>query len=94
MALSMTGVNETFNSAEPVTLSKQADAWKVLFNSHETFADIALYNTKGALVSSKHLSSPRLGQEETVSLSGLEPGVYLFSVTTTSSKMTRKLIVR
>lgn len=88
------GINETLNTEQPVTLQKEADAWRVLFNNDESFAALSLYSLDGTLVSTRRIESPRRAQEEVVSLAGLTPGVYLFQVKTTSANLTRKLVVR
>lgn len=88
------GINQTLNTEAPVTLQKGSDAWKVLFNNDESYADIRLYSLNGALVQSLHADAPRRGEERVVSLAGLQPGVYLFRVQTTAGSLTRKLVVR
>lgn len=89
-----TGINETLNTSQPITLSKGADAWKVLFNNDESFARLALYTPAGALVKSNTLASPRRGEEHEVSFAGLTPGVYLLQIATTASTTTKKVIVK
>ena len=89
-----TGINETLNTEAPVTLQKGDDAWRVLFNNDESFAQVSLYTTAGALVKSDRLSSPRRGEEHVVSFGGLTPGVYLLKVATTASSLTRKVLVK
>lgn len=88
------GINETLNTEQPVTLQKDADAWRVLFNNDESFAALSLYSLDGTLVRTRRIEAPRRAQEEAVSLAGLTPGVYLFQVKTTSANLTRKLVVR
>lgn len=89
-----TGINETLNTATPITLQKDADAWRVLFNSDETFASIDLYNTAGVRVKSERLNAPRRGEDHVVSFDGLTPGVYVIKVATTASNLTRKVVVK
>ena len=87
------GINDMLNSEEPVTLNKEADAWKVLFNNVESYADVTLYTLGGACVSRRHIEKPRRGEETQVDLTGLTPGVYLLNVSTTASSLTRKVVV-
>lgn len=87
------GINDMLNSEEPVTLNKEADAWKVLFNNDESYADVTLYTLGGACVSRRHIEKPRRGEETQVNLTGLTPGVYLLNVSTTASSLTRKVVV-
>lgn len=89
-----TGINEMLNSETPVTLSKGLDEWKVLFNNDESYATVSLYSTNGQLVSTRTLNNVRRGDETVVSLDGLAPGVYLMSINTTASHMTRKVMVK
>lgn len=88
------GINETRNTEAPITLNKTNDAWKVLFNNDETYADITLYSLKGETVKRIRVESPHRGQECEVSLNGLTPGVYLFKASTTASNLTRKVVVK
>lgn len=88
------GINETLNTTAPITLQKDADAWKILFNNDETFANVALYSLNGACVMQQQLSAPRRGEEVKIDLTTMQPGVYLFKVQTTASTMTRKVVVK
>ncbi len=85
---------EKLNTAAPVTLWKGADAWRVLFNNDESFADITLHDASGKLVVARHIAAPKTGQEETLNLSGMAPGVYVLRIGTTASSLTRKLVVK
>ncbi len=88
------GINDVLNSESPVTLSKNHNEWKILFNNDESYADIALYAADGALVQAQQLTSPRRGDETVVSLAGLTPGVYVIRINTTLGAMTRKVMVK
>jgi subtilisin family serine protease len=88
------GVNDVFNSETPITLLKQADEWRVLFGSNESYADLAVYTTSGRQVLSQHIKDIRRGDEATVSLSGLAPGVYVIKINTTANSTTRKVVVK
>lgn len=89
-----TAINQTYNTAAPITLQKDEDNWKVLFNNDESYADLSVVAMNGQVINSRHITSPRHGDEEVVSLQGLAPGVYLFQVKTTASTLTRKMIVK
>lgn len=89
-----TGINETFNTSTPITLQKGDNAWKVLFNNDESYADIRIVAANGQVVSTKHITAPMHGDEHVVSLEGLTPGVYVFQVQTTASNVTRKMVVK
>lgn len=89
-----TGINETFNTTAPITLQKDDNAWKVLFNNDESYADIRIIAANGQVVSTKHIAAPMHGDEHVVSLAGLTPGVYVFQVQTTASNLTRKMVVK
>lgn len=95
LALKMaeTGISEVHNSEEPVTLQKNNDAWRILFNNNESYAHIALYSTGGQLLASRSVDQPRKGDEEVVSLTGLHPGVYFIRIQTTRGALTRKVML-
>lgn len=95
LALANTGIHAaSLNSEAPVTLLKGADAWRILFNSDESFADIALYTVSGQRVSSRHLEGVRRGAETNLSLAGLAPGAYVISIRTTAATYSRKVLVK
>lgn len=91
---SESAVHSVHGSEAPVTLMKGADAWRILFNSNETTAQINLYTAGGQMLSSRHLDAPRQGQELTVDLGGLQSGVYLISITTPKAQLTRRVMVK
>lgn len=96
-ALSManaSGINETLNTAEPVSIDKSADRWRILFNNDESYARFSIYDMNGRLVSSTYADTPRRGSEHVMNFDGLAPGVYLIKVSTTASSTTRKVVVR
>lgn len=90
------GINETMNSSAPVTLQRDANAWKLLFNDDESFARIQIVAANGQVVSNNLLQSPRRGEEHVFRFKelGLTPGVYVFSVATTSQAISRKMVVK
>lgn len=81
------------NTAEPVTLRKSADAWKILFNSNERFAEVSLYTTDGKLVSKQSYGQLRQGEERILNLQGQPGGVYVVRIHTAGANLTRKLLV-
>ncbi len=89
-----TGINEMLNSEAPVTLSMGPSEWRVLFNNDESYADISFYSANGRQVGRDYLRNVRRGDERTIDLGQFTPGVYLMCITTTSSTMTRKVVVR
>ena len=89
-----TAINETMNTAAPVTLQKGDDCWKVLFNNDESYADIQVVSLNGQTIKHDHISTPRHGQEHIVSLQGMTPGVYIFRINTTAGNLTRKVVVK
>ena len=89
-----TAINQTYNTSAPVTLQKDDDSWKVLFNNDESYANLRIVSASGQMVKSYHITAPRHGDEQVVDLQGLTPGVYLFQVSTTASNLTRKMIVK
>lgn len=92
--LMRTAINETYNTAAPITMQKDDDSWKVLFNNDESYADLRIVSMNGQVVESRHITAPRHGDEQVISLQGMAPGVYLFQVSTTASNLTRKMVVK
>lgn len=89
-----TAINETYNTPTPVSISKGGDAWKILFNNDESFADIKVIATNGQVVKSQHIASPHHGSEYVINLSDLSSGVYLLHISTTASTATKKIVVK
>lgn len=89
-----TGVNDVFNSESPVTLLKQADQWRILFGSGESWADISVFNTSGARVMNDYREQIHRGEEIVLPLTGLTPGVYVIKIQTTAHTTTRKIVVK
>lgn len=89
-----TAINETLNTDAPVSFNKGTDAWKILFNNDETYADIKLVSLNGQVVKNHHIASPRHGEECVLNLNELTAGVYLLHVKTTASSTTKKIVVR
>lgn len=88
------GVNQTLNSVAPVTLQKGNDAWKVLFNNDESYANVRVIAANGQVAYAQHVVAPQHGDELVVNTQTLAPGVYVFQVSTTASTVTRKMIVK
>lgn len=87
------GIDPTMSNAHPVTLSKAADGWRILFNTTETRAEIKLTALDGTIVSNRILTGVRPGDETVVSTAGLRPGVYVVSIVTSQAAQSHKLIV-
>lgn len=92
--LMRTAINETYNTTTPITMQKDDDSWKVLFNNDESYADLRIVSMNGQVVESRHITAPRHGDEQVISLQGMAPGVYLFQVSTTANNLTRKMVVK
>ena len=92
--LMRTAINETYNTTTPITMQKDDDCWKVLFNNDESYADLRIVSMNGQVVESRHITAPRHGDEQVISLQGMAPGVYLFQVSTTANNLTRKMVVK
>ena len=92
--LMRTAINETYNTTTPITMQKDDDSWKVLFNNDESYADLRIVSMNGQVVESRHITTPRHGDEQVISLQGMAPGVYLFQVSTTANNLTRKMVVK
>lgn len=88
-----TGIYHIANTATPITFQAEPSRYRLLFGSNESQANIALYTTAGALVSSQQLSGVTMGQEAIVNLSGLAKGVYILRIKTAEASYVRKITV-
>lgn len=86
------GINDMQNSEAPVSFHKGNNAWRILFNTNESSANIRVTDLNGRLVSQQTLEQPKRGEETVVSLELLPAGVYLINVTTTKANITRKVV--
>ena len=82
------------NTSTPVTLLKQDNEWKILFNSGENFANINVCGINGTIVKQKNLKNIHRGQEEILSFNDLEKGFYIVSIKTKNHLTSQKIIVK
>lgn len=87
-----TGISQAVNTSGPVSLSKGQSEWKVLFNNDEQVAKIEIYALNGQQVYGQNVIGATRGEELVIDLEGFAPGVYVFSVQTTSGTLTRKIV--
>lgn len=87
-----TGIGDLYQTAAPITLNKERDRWKVLFNSEEPFAEFRLTTLDGKIVFSRRLSSVGCAQEEIIDFSACPDGVYLLTVRTQNYTETKKFV--
>lgn len=81
------------NTQEPVTLQKSAEAWRILFNSNERFAEVSLYTADGKLVGKQNYGQLRQGEERVLNLQGQPSGVYVVRIHTAGADLSRKLLI-
>lgn len=86
------GIVSVYDADKPVTLQKESGSWKVLFNSAQTAASIAIIAVNGTVVSSQSLGKVSKGEERTISLDFLPHGTYIISIATPGDITTRKFI--
>ena len=89
-----TGIGQTMTNEEPVSVSKGSDAWRILFNTSEPYADLSLFDLKGKAVWSDRLEGVLQGHDISVPLAGYAPGVYLLRVKTQKAVKSFKVSVR
>lgn len=87
-------VEEVYNTLQPITISKSAHQWRILFNSAESRAQLTLYSLTGQRLYEKTLTHVTCGQEQVIATQHLSEGVYLLNILTPNAHITRKLIVR
>ena len=88
------GINDIHNSREPLTINKKGRAWQILFNNHESFAKIRVYNTAGQLMKQLDVTDAKAGQEKVLDMQGLPSGVYMVKVVTEGSESNSKVVVK
>lgn len=86
------GTKTILNSTTPVTLSRTATNYNILFNNNENFADISVVGTDGRIYSARHFSNLRCGDEIQQDFITLGHGIYLLMITTAKSRTVRKFI--
>ena len=91
---SSTGIGQTMSNDEPVSLSKGSDAWRILFNTPEPFAEISLLDLQGKVVKTEKLSGVSQGFDISLPLSGYVPGVYLLRIKTQKALKTFKVNIK
>ncbi len=88
-----TGITPIRNSETPVTILKNHDKWRILFNNGESYARIVVYTSDGRQVYTKTLSHLERGQEEQVSFAFLPKGMYIVSIQTRNSSVAYKMAI-
>ena len=87
-----TGVEQTLEADQPVTLQKTGDAWRVLFNITVPQAGVSVSTLGGAVVKTIDLGRQTRGSEQTVDLGGLQTGVYVVTISTPQAAVSRKFV--
>ena len=87
-----TGVEQTLEADQPVTLEKTADAWRVLFNITVPQARVSVSTLGGAVVKTVDLGRQTRGSEQTIDLGGLQTGVYVVTISTPQAAVSRKFV--
>ncbi|MGN1354461.1 MAG: S8 family peptidase [Alloprevotella sp.] len=87
-----TGVEQALEADQPVTLQKNADAWRVLFNITVPQAQVSVSTLGGAVVKTVNLGRQTRGSEQTVDLGGLQTGVYVVTISTPQAAISRKFV--
>lgn len=90
----VTGINRTVNSETPLTIKKSDTQWQLLFGSDESKVSIRLCSVDGKTVMARTLTGVITGQEETVSLTGYTPGIYILKIQTPRSTTARKVYIK
>ena len=86
------GIAPMISDLTPVTLLKQEDAWRILFNVPTTRAEVTLTSLSGTVISRTSLGHMQAGHETTVSLTDLPQGMYIITVSTPHSRLSRKVM--
>ncbi len=87
-----TGIPAVYDTETPITIQREAQAWRILFGSNEHEADVCIYDANGRKVAGRHFTGIARGDEEVISFSGLAKGVYIVRIKTPKSVITRKFM--
>lgn len=89
-----TGITAVRNSETPVSIDKVCGTWRLLFNDQEDYAQVSVVTLDGKVVASQMFHNLERGQEETLSFSHYQPGVYVVTIKTLGSVLTKKLLIQ
>ncbi|HAE24049.1 MAG TPA: hypothetical protein DCG33_01805 [Prevotellaceae bacterium] len=88
------GISTMRNTEQPVTILKENNQWRLLFNSSENFAKVTVHALDGRQMYSLNFSYPERGQEEILYFNNLPKGVYLIRIQTRNSTSAHKIVIR
>lgn len=87
-----TGIPSVYDTEAPISIQKEAGAWRILFNSNEHVADVCIYDANGRMVSCKHFNNIARGEEKVIDFGTLAKGVYIIQIKTPKGVITRKFL--
>lgn len=88
-----TGIAADYNTAHPVSLCRNADGFRILFNSYEKTAHIAVLTPDGRTLTDRRYQNLQCGDELTIPFSTFGPGIYMLHIATAGSQTVRKFVV-
>lgn len=87
-----TGIPSVYDTDAPISIQREADTWRILFNSNEHEAEVSIYDANGRKVSGSHYTDIQRGEEKVINFSSLAKGVYIIQIKTPKSVITRKFL--
>jgi len=88
-----TGIVNVYDTEKPVTFSKDGSNWKILFNSSQNEATIAVYTINGTMIQSIDMNDVKKGYEYNLNLDSFPHGTVILSVKTRGDVITRKITI-
>ena len=87
-----TGIPNVYDTESPISIQREAETWRILFNSYEHAATVNIYDANGRMVRSQHFTDIARGEEKVIDFSSLSKGVYIIQIKTPKSVITRKFL--
>lgn len=87
-----TGIPSVYDTEAPVSIQREADSWRILFNSYEHEAEVNIYDANGRKISTRRFADIARGEEKIIDFSSLPKGVYIIQIKTPKSIITRKIL--
>ena len=85
------GINSPLNDSEAFTLLKSEKGWRILFNRPESHAVLTLTTLNGTTIENRKIAELPAAHEESITFSNLPHGVYILTVRTDRSSLSRKI---
>lgn len=86
------GIPSIKDSETPITINKENEVWKILFNNNEQIVHISISDINGRVLKKESLNNITRGYEHILTFQPLNQGVYIIKIETAKSSITRKFV--